>query len=339
VTPREKTISQIREKIDQAKKILIPISGRLDGDGVGSALALAIKLTERGKQITCICDSPLHFPYSEFPGVGLVQITDIAKFLPDSPDVVIVTDASAPEKLLGDNRPKQDIPWFGNYFTINIDHHDSGECGDLNLIESSNETNANTILIYEILDAWNFNREIATLLYAGLVQDTKNFTIYNLNKKSFTTAANLIERGADITKVRIWFETFTPGALEAIQNLIPLIQTHTEIPYSSLVLPYEICSRYQTSDLDLALDYLKEDFMWKIRGPVFALTLREAQPGFVKGSLRGNKVPIDLKIIAKVFEGGGHDHAAGFKIDLPLREADILVRDTINKYYIQSLRS
>ena len=98
-------------------------------------------------------------------------------------------------------------------------------------------------------------------------------------------------------------------------------------------MPYEIEKKLSDEAIDAAQNYLKHGLMWGLREVQFTLTLREPTPGFTKGSMRGNKIPMDLRLIAKEFGGGGHPQAAGFKINEPLAKASRLVHQKIKELY------
>jgi len=330
---QDKTIKSIIKKIHSSEKILIPISGRLDGDGVGSALALVLILKQLGKEVTCICDSKLTYPYNDFPGAQYVQTVDIPTYEPNKPDLIIVTDAGSPEKLLRDNRPTEPVVWLKPYFVINIDHHPNTNFGKINYLKPTNEAASTTVLLMDVLEPLGINSEIATLLFAGLASDSLFFKTFETDSQTFKAAARLAELGADKVRVRVWLESFDRKVFDAIRELTKLIKINSEIPYNYLEVPYEIEKKLSDEAIDAAQNYLKHGLMWGLREVQFTLTLREPTPGFTKGSMRGNKIPMDLRLIAKEFGGGGHPQAAGFKINEPLAKASRLVHQKIKELY------
>lgn len=330
---KNKTISSIIRKIRASENILLPISGRLDADGVGCALALVLKLKEMGKNITCICDSELTFPYNEFPGAQFVEVVDIPSYKPNNPDLVIVTDSGSPEKLLRDSRPVEPVNWLKDLFVINIDHHANTMFGQINFVRPTKEATATATLLLEILEPLGVSQEIATLLFAGLAGDSLFFKTFETDAQTFKTAARLTDLGADKVRVRLWLESFDRAVFNSIIELTRLIKVDSEVPYAYLEVPYEIQQKHSEEAIDAAQNYLKVGLMWGLRETQFALTLREPQPGFTKGSLRGNKIPMDLRLIAAEFGGGGHPQAAGFKINLPLAKASKLVHQKIKELY------
>lgn len=331
---KDKTISSIIKKIQSSQNILIPVSGRIDEDGVGSALALVLKLKEMGKTVVCVCDSKLTFPYDQFPGSQFIQTVDIPTYCPEDPDLIIVTDTGVPEKLLRDSRPVEPVTWLKDLFVINIDHHPNTYFGQINLVKPTTEANSTTQLLLDILEPLGISSEIATLLYAGLVGDTLFFKTVETDADTFRTAARLSDLGADKVLARMWYESFNRSVFNAIVELTGLIKVDPEIPYAYLEVPYEIQGKHSEEDIDAAQNYLKHTLMWGLRETQFTLTLREPKPGFTKGSLRGNKVPIDLTLIAKEFSGGGgHPHAAGFKINEPIKKASKIVHQKIKELY------
>lgn len=324
-------VNQIVAKLKSSTQVVIPISGRLDADGVGCALIFTLKLRELGKSVRCICDSPLVFPYTEFPGANLVEVVDIPTFDPGTAELVIVTDTGSPEKLLRDSRPAVPVSWPRQICCINIDHHQNSRFGDLNFVDESAPSTG--FLVYRILESLGTTRESATLLYAGLVGDTMFFKSNQTNEKTFTFASTLLSLGADQFTARIWTESCSQESLVIISDLLKRVQFNHQYQYASLSVPLEYCISHTEEDLEIALGILKDDLVWRIREAKFNLTLRESSPGFVKGSLRGNKVPLDLRIVARDFDGGGHAHGCGFKINAPLAQASTLVSRSIATHY------
>ncbi len=329
---RQQIINSINSKISSSSKIILTIDGRLDADAVGSALALAIKFQELGKEIEVISDTPLRFPYTEFTRAQIIKTVDILNYVPTNPDLVIVTDTSNPQKLISENRPKMPIKWINDLFVIQIDHHGDGNFGNLSLVDSS--ANSTTQLVLELLKPLGITPEIATLLYAGLVADTINFRTIETNAKTFATAKELMSSGADHTKVRYWLESYAFEALNVIGKLIQRVQLSPTFSYVLLTVPYEFCIKYETTSIDNAMEILKDDLLWRVRETDFVVTLKEPKPGFTKGSLRGNKNPhVDLRVIARALGGGGHPQGCGFKIEAPIEQAQKLITKVITEEY------
>lgn len=329
----DKVINSIIKKIQSSQNILLPISGRLDADGVGSVLALTLKLKEMGKNVTVISDNQIAYPFDQFPGSNFIQTVDVVSYRPTNVDLIIVTDTGSPEKLLRDNRPVEDLTWLKDFFVINIDHHPNQNFGQINLVRKPKEANSTSSIILDVLEPLGINAQIATLLYAGLADDSNFFQIAETTAQTFQTAARLHELGADLTTVRIWLKSFDRETYNAIIELANLIKVNPELPYNYIEIPYNIHKKYSENAVGTAQSYLKMGLMWSLREVQFCVTLREPKPGFTKGSLRGNKVPVDLRIVASEFGGGGHPHAVGFKINEPLEKASKMVYQKIKDLY------
>lgn len=80
---------------------------------------------------------------------------------------------------------------------INIDRHlTNANFGSINLVDKT--ASSVSELILELLKSLNieFDRDIATNLYAGIAAATNNFTSYSVNAKTFENAAFLLKKGA-----------------------------------------------------------------------------------------------------------------------------------------------
>src|SRR3989338_5870125 len=88
--------TQAEDLLRNAKKILIAPSSPMDGDSVGSALALMIALRKMGKEVTVVAYDPMP-DYLKF----LPYVSQIQSAIPESKDFVISvsTDKAEVEHL------------------------------------------------------------------------------------------------------------------------------------------------------------------------------------------------------------------------------------------------
>ncbi len=113
---------------------------------------------------------------------------------------------------------------------INIDHHPSNEYfGKVNLVEITASSTAEIIAsIYPLLKEDILDKEIATLLLAGIISSTESFQNKNTTPNSLTTAASLIAAGADQQKIiRYLFKTKPVSVLKLMGKIM------ADLKYSS----------------------------------------------------------------------------------------------------------
>ena len=188
----QKELEKFKNFIDKAKTIAISAHINPDGDALGSALGLRKSLELYGKKADVI---------------KISQVDDYLKFLPQIEnykepsqkeyDLFIIVDCSEFDRI-----DKAIEICKKSKKVIVIDHHEGGSIKtDLNIIHS--DSPASCELVYEIIKRLNLpmDKEIATLLYAGLVTDTGRFLYSNISELTFYTAADLYKIGADFEMI------------------------------------------------------------------------------------------------------------------------------------------
>lgn len=108
----------------------------------------------------------------------------------------IITIDVANLNSLGDLYLKNQDQFRGKEI-INIDRHlTNSNFGTINLIDRQRSSTSEIILtLLQYLNI-EFDKEIATNLYAGLISATNNFTSYSVSAKTFEAAAQLLKFGA-----------------------------------------------------------------------------------------------------------------------------------------------
>lgn len=109
----------------------------------------------------------------------------------------IITIDAANLNSLGDLYLKNQDQFRGKEI-INIDRHlTNSNFGTINLIDRQRSSTSEIILtLLQYLNI-EFDKEIATNLYAGLISATNNFTSYSVSAKTFEAAAQLLNFGAN----------------------------------------------------------------------------------------------------------------------------------------------
>jgi ribosomal protein L9 len=122
----------------------------------------------------------------------------------DNQSVLMILDTQSPKIIMNDqvlSKTEQ---------IIVIDHHRVGDEGFNAMFSIIEPSASSTIeLVMELLGFYNMNEEIhitpieATMMYAGLIVDTNNFT-YRTGSRTFEVAAQLKDLGADTSEVKTW---------------------------------------------------------------------------------------------------------------------------------------
>lgn len=161
-----------------------------DGDALGSMLAFALGLRQRGIRCVASFGDPFMVPSSLgfLPGQELLVEP---RSCPAEPDLMITFDAASAERLgsLARNVDK-------SRELIVIDHHASnGGFGTVRLIDP--DAAATAVLAEKLLDRLGapLTRDVALGLYAGLASDTGSFRYASTTPEVHALAGRLVATG------------------------------------------------------------------------------------------------------------------------------------------------
>ncbi|MGR3309982.1 MAG: DHH family phosphoesterase, partial [Candidatus Brocadiales bacterium] len=131
VAQNEQVTGAIIKAIENCNRILISAHVRLDGDAIGSEIAMYHALKNLGKEPTIINDSLIPRVYAFLPETALfVTSEDLTETLNDNYELVIALDSPSPDRF------GKICSIFSRQVTvINIDHHVSNSnFGNINLV-------------------------------------------------------------------------------------------------------------------------------------------------------------------------------------------------------------
>jgi phosphoesterase RecJ-like protein len=290
---------EIKDRLGEAKKIVIASHVRPDGDAIGSLLGIGLALRNAGKSVQMILADgvPSSFKYLEG-----------SKFIEKEPkgghDTFITVDCA-------------DFKRTGSIFEnfgqpdINIDHHKTNEkFGKLNLIEA--EEVATSAILASHLPEWGFaiTQPIAAALLTGIITDTLGFRTSNTTPEALRQAAMLMETGVNMPEIYMHSlvrKTF-PAAKYWGAGLSSL-QSKNGIVWGTLTIADRKSAGYGgNDDADLI------NMISAIDGNKVGMIFVEQSNHHVKISWRAMEAGVDVSKIAKHFKGGGHAAAAGADI-------------------------
>lgn len=313
------TASQFINLINQRSNILIICHNKPDGDTLGSSLAFAHYLDKIGKKHTHYCiDVPASY-YSYLPKIESMkhgEKPDIHKF-----DLVICFDHGSIHQSGHADDLKRYKESSLETRLVNIDHHFSNEeFGDLNILDF--DASSTSEVIYNIFRTCNIliDRNMATCLMTGLIYDTSNFTNSATKESSLSCASHLASCGASIPSINekviktknipslnIWGEVFS-----RLQ-----INPKYHIAYSIIRKEDLIQEGVNKEALDGMVNFLQG-----LKDVKAVMLLTEDKDGWLKGSLRTIHDDVDVNALAKLWGGGGHKKASGFKVKAEIMEQE-----------------
>ncbi len=299
--------------IDRSKHIVLISHINPDADALGSSLALYPILKEMGKKVSVVNmtrDLPKRYDF-------LPNFKKIKSALPQNFDLIVSFDCGSLDRL---GISKQDIP------IINVDHHKTNTLyADINLIDTTAASASCVVLNLLKENEIALRRDVATCIYAALVEDTGFFSYENVKKETFETAASLVEAKADpVFIARMLNERNSLSKLRLISIMTQKLQlvNFGMVGYAILSLNDFRKSGALRSDSDECVDKIRS-----LATVELAILLIEESKGY-KISLR-SKEKLDVSQIASFFGGGGHKRAAGFTINH--KDEKKIIIEIINK--------
>lgn len=291
---------KIAATIAKSKRIVISSHVRPDADSIGSGLALHLMLKQLGKEVFYYNTDMAPFPLTLMPAYDVIQYRQV---YPESFDLLILIE--------GGTEDRTGQMHLENYFTINIDHHaTSAYDSNINWVVPS--AAAVGELIYELGTELKieFTRDIGFNLYAAISSDTGSFKYSNTTCKSLRIASKLI-KSCRFTPEEVSNLLFYSNHLEKVQMIQKVLST-LELQLNKRTAIIDFKREYLTT-LNLK-DIETEDIISiarSILGVDVTLFFKEIGDDYYRVSIR-SRGNISSQEVAKIFHGGGHDHAAGF---------------------------
>jgi phosphoesterase RecJ-like protein len=324
------TLAQIAARLREASKIIIFTHAKPDGDAVGSTLALARALTALGKSA-----APIYLPPWSTRFEALIGATPVIHERRGIWTDPALTSADACAVLdTGSWNQLADAKAFlvpRRASTVLVDHHPHGDAdvADLRHIDTTSASACELVaelcrLLLSLASIRDLPRHVAEPLYLGLATDTGWFRYSNTRSATLRMAADLIDAGVDHNRLyRNTEQTDSPRRLMLTQRALASLEyLASDRAAMMCVTKRDIEECNATQDELGGLTDLPQAV-----GSVRAVAvLTEVESTLTKVSLR-SKAPdpgqplIDVNKIAQTLGGGGHVHAAGVKMHMPLAQA------------------
>ncbi|MBI4661847.1 MAG: bifunctional oligoribonuclease/PAP phosphatase NrnA [Verrucomicrobia bacterium] len=299
-----KIIDRILEAIRNCQTFCVVGHIRPDGDCIGSQLGLTLALLHQGKKAVCWNQDPIPHKLAFLDPSKLVRPPEEGwRF-----DCVIATDSASFERLgaVGDCVKERGL-------LINIDHHESNtRYGDINWV-SGQEPSTGELIFYLLRAAnWPFTPAICDCLFTAVSTDTGSFQYPNTRPATYHVAAELVRQGANLAK--ICDEVYQSYPLPRVRLLKLLYNkfrlTHeNQIAYFWLKKSDFARAGADMSDSEGLIDHIRD-----IEPVIVACVFEEIEPELTRISLRSKSDRVSVNEIASQFGGGGHQAAAGARI-------------------------
>lgn len=217
-------------------------------------------------------------------------------------DVAIMMDSPSSERL-GAHKNK----FESAKKKIVIDHHNTNRYeGDVNIVEFVSST-CEIILSISKEYKFNLSKQDKEILYAGIITDTNNFSVGNINENTFSLVADIFK---DIDHNKIYSQHFSNNTLKNMQMLSIAINNletfqNNQIIISNIDFNEKEKSQATVDDFTGIINRLAT-----ISGSKLVCFIQPRNDEYYV-SLR-SKPEYDISTIAKAHGGGGHKCAAAY---------------------------
>lgn len=314
------TLDDIKREIENANTVIIETHETPDGDAVGSSLAMYLALKNMGKDVDIVI--PTYSRTFKFlPGASEIKTEgrDI-KY-----DLGIALDCTDTKRLKGYE------PFFENAInTICIDHHGSNKMfADYNYVDPVAPACAQILIIVLKKLGIEIDKEIGTCILTGIITDTGGFKYEGVTTETFEFVAELLRKGVNVS------DTYKR-----------VLQVRTK---SNFLLAKKVIDRMEyLEDGKITFTYITKKDVEEVNaeegdheglveigrdveGVEVSIFLREIDDGVYKASLR-SKDYVNVADICIMFNGGGHEKAAGCNMNMNLQEAKEKIINHIKTY-------
>ncbi len=291
-----------------------------DGDALGSELALASWLRERGKHVTTInCSTtPAVYRFLD-PDGSAIQIYDpaIHDATLAAAGVIILVDANHPDRT----RQMRQAFEKSRALKICIDHHlDPGPFADHYFIDT--DATSTGEVLYNLLDLEHdrtMTAGCARALYCAIMTDTGSFRFPRTDPAIHRITAHLLEAGAD--PVAIYDEVYnrwSTGRIRLLGETLSSLRLTGNERIASVAITREMFARTGTieEDTDNFTSY-----PMSILGVEIGIVFVEVPEGTKMSFRSRGDIPVNL--LAREFGGNGHKNAAGARVQ-GMRIPDII---------------
>lgn len=300
---------EILRQIEHAKRILILPHVNPDGDATSSVIALGkiININFKDKEVTVAGE--LRQNNNAMFLNGFKEIKSFDKIEGNEFDLIIAVDVAAKDRL-GDG-----LPFFEKCSeTVNIDHHKTNNNFAKENYVKPELCSAGAVLCEFIEETGlEINKDIAEALYTSILSDTGGFKYSNTTAYTLQKASELLRYGVNPSEV--YAKLFESSTKEQVLFSAKII-SEAKFAFNNKVA-YGIITLDDMKKLNALKEHTETvvETLRKIKTTEVAFTVKETENGFTKVSFRSKNV--DVSKIAAIFDGGGHEKAAGCIIKKP----------------------
>ena len=305
-----KEINEVLVNIPNSMPIYFAGHLKPDQDSVCSCIALAEFLKALGKQVFVLLEKKDNDLIAWYNNYSLI-VEDIKH----KDYVFVALDVNEKNRLgvyeKGFDKANK---------TINIDHHQNNKY-ESNYTLSLPGKSSTCEMVFNIIKTSGkqyLTKDICSLLYSGMMNDTNCFT-RRLSNKSFAIAQTLINAGINYTE--IIKKTYSQRSMYEFKALAKLVN-EIKFDYFHYVVVDKDDETFKDLTHNALVKRIAEDLR-KIEGiDVFLMLIKQGNTIVAKTMTNLSE---RANLIAELFGGGGHKKEAGFTVE------NVSVEEIINK--------
>ena len=314
------------ELISDAGQIFVMGHKHADMDAVGAAAGICCIARKRGKKAQIVVDmednvaKPILAKLAALPEYKDVFISGSDAFISAQPGaLLVVVDTNRPDLV-----ESEQLLDACNRVAV-IDHHRRAanyiESAALNFHEpyASSASELVTELLQYLADPTDLLRAESEALLAGIVLDTKNFTM-RTGGRTFEAAAFLRRAGADTSDVQRFFQSDLAGMIERYEIIRHAELVNGDIAVAAVEKEIDRVTAAKTADELLTLSGIHASFVLFKNGTGVNLSARSLGE-------------INVQFIMEKLGGGGNSTTAGGQVaDASVDEVRARLLNAIDEY-------
>ena len=305
-------MKEVVELLLRAERVTAICHENPDGDTLGAAIAIAIAAERLGKQSEVVSGDPPPPFLAVLPRIE--QVRDTPGLEPDLAVIVDTGDLKRTGRVAAEHGE-----WLSRATIANVDHHVSNPgFGAANWIDPGAAATCEMVALMLPALGVPLDAEIATALLTGIVQDTHTFAHPNATPRTLRVAADLVEAGAELSRLNRAVYADKPYSTLALWGLMLASigqRCDGRIVHASMTAEM----LQQTGEQPNASEGFV-DQLGSTKAADITVLFKQAEPNSTRVSVRTTE-RADAVAITSAFGGGGHARAAGCTVAAPLEAA------------------
>ena len=294
------TLKEIAEILMASRSVLLFTHINMDGDTLGSSVALCIALRKLGKQAHILIEDDVA-AFLRFLDKGYCTYDN---HIIENPDICLCIDCGDVDRF----RERKEKFFEGKQKGC-IDHHVTTEpFADFNFIDPT--ASATGEIIYELLKELpvEVDKDIASAIFAAITTDTGNFQYSNTTKRTHLIAAELWDYGVDYNEISV--ELYQNNRLEKLLLQTKILEQITVFAGGEAAICGVTQEMLEETEGRMEETEGMVETLRDISGIELAIFVKEVSREKCKVSMRSKKY-INVAEISQKLNGGGHARAAG----------------------------